>query len=58
MNRYSLAFGLGDATWPGTEMPGIFVVDGNGTVRAKYTGIVGSSDVDVILSQIKAERGG
>jgi hypothetical protein len=58
MNRYSLAFGLGDATWPGTEMPWIFVVDGNGTVRAKYKGIVGSADVDVILSQIKAERGG
>ncbi len=58
MNRYSRAFGLGDAVWPGTKMPWIFVVDGHGTIRAKYTGIVGSADVDVILSQIKAERAG
>ena len=56
MNRYSRAFGLGDATWPGTKMPWIFVVDGNGIVRAKYTGIVGSADIDVILTQIKAEQ--
>ncbi len=58
LNRYSRAFGLGDATWPGTKMPWIFVVDGKGIVRAKYTGIVGSADVDVILSQIRAEQGG
>lgn len=57
MNRYSRAFGLGDATWPGTKMPWIFVVDGQGIVRAKYTGIVGSADIDVILTQIKAEQG-
>jgi hypothetical protein len=55
MNRYSLAYGLGDATWPGTRMPWVFVVDGNGIVRAKYTGIVGSADIDVILTQIAAE---
>jgi hypothetical protein len=58
LNKYSRAFGLGDATWPGTKMPWIFVVDGKGIVRAKYTGIVGSADVDVILTQIKAEQGG
>ncbi|HYO42751.1 MAG TPA: SCO family protein [Candidatus Limnocylindrales bacterium] len=58
MNRYSLAWGLGDATWPGTRMPWVFVVDGNGTIRAKYTGIVGSADIDVILSQVRAEAGG
>jgi len=58
MNRYSLAWGLGDATWPGTRMPWVFVVDGDGTIRAKYTGIVGSADVDVILSQIEAEAAG
>ncbi len=57
LNRYSLAWGLGDATWPATKMPWIFVVDGQGIVRAKYTGIVGSADVDVILSQIQAETG-
>lgn len=58
MNRYSQAWGMGDATWPATRMPWVFVVDGNGTIRAKYTGIVGSSDVDLILTQIKAEAGG
>jgi hypothetical protein len=31
-------------------MPWIFIVDGNGLVRAKYQGVVGSDDVDVILA--------
>jgi protein SCO1 len=52
LNSYSQAFGLGPAPWPGTEMPWIFVVDGQGIVRAKYTGIIGSADVDVIVSLI------
>jgi hypothetical protein len=34
-------------------MPWIFVVDGDGIVRAKYREIVGSADVDVILSLIE-----
>jgi protein SCO1/2 len=55
MNQWSRAFGLGDATWPGTRMPWIFVVDGHGIVRAKYTGIVGTADVDVILSLISGK---
>jgi protein SCO1 len=49
------AFGLGEGPWPATEMPWVFVVDGDGIVRAKYTGIVGSADVDVILSVIEGE---
>ena len=53
LNRWASAFGLGDEVWPATEMPWIFVVDGDGIVRAKYTGIVGSADVDVILSLIE-----
>jgi hypothetical protein len=36
-------------------MPWVFVVDGQGTVRAKYTDIVGSADVDVILSLIQGD---
>lgn len=52
LNRYARAFGLGPAPWPGVRMPWIFVVDGQGIVRAKYTDIVGSADVDVILSLI------
>jgi protein SCO1 len=55
LNRSAAAFGLGDATWPSTKMPWIFVVDGNGIVRAKATGIVGSADVDLILSEITGE---
>jgi protein SCO1/2 len=52
LNRFSRAFGLGPAPWPGVRMPWVFVVDGEGIVRAKYTDIVGSADVDVILSLI------
>ncbi len=52
LNRYSRAFGFGPAPWPGTAMPWIVVVDGQGIVRAKYTGIIGSADVDVIVSLI------
>jgi protein SCO1 len=52
LNRYARAFGIGPAPWPGTAMPWIFVVDGQGNVRAKYTGIIGSADVDVIVSLI------
>lgn len=52
LNRWSRALGLGDATWPGTAMPWIFVVDGRGILRAKATGIVGSADVDVIVSLV------
>jgi hypothetical protein len=52
LNRYARAFGLGPAPWPATAMPWVFVVDGKGIVRAKYTGIIGSADVDVIVSLI------
>jgi protein SCO1 len=55
LNRWARAWGLGDSTWPSTAMPWIFVVDGSGIVRAKYTGIAGSADVDVILSLISGE---
>jgi protein SCO1/2 len=57
LNEWTRAWGLGDRTWPAVKMPWIFVVDGSGTVRAKYTGLVGTADVDVILSQIAAESG-
>ncbi len=53
LNRFSRAFGLGPEPWPGVRMPWVFVVDGEGIVRAKYTDIVGSADVDVILSLIQ-----
>jgi hypothetical protein len=46
------AWGLGSAPWDAVSMPWIFIVDGDGIVRAKYQGIVGSEDVDVIVSLI------
>lgn len=48
------AWGLGPDPWGATSMPWIFVVDGNGVVRAKYQGVIGTADVDVILSLVAA----
>jgi protein SCO1/2 len=44
------AWGTGSQPWGVGSMPWIFVVDGDGIVRAKYQGVMGSADVDVILS--------
>ncbi len=52
LNQWARAFGLGDTVWPAVKMPWAFVVDGQGIVRAKYEGIIGSTDVDVIVSLI------
>jgi protein SCO1/2 len=53
LNQWAAAWGLGDAVWPATDMPWIFVIDGNGIVRAKYRSIVGTADIDVVLSLIE-----
>ena len=50
------AWGIGGAPWGPRSMPWVFVVDGHGIVRAKYQGVMGSADVDVIISLI--EQGG
>ena len=55
LNQYARAFGLGPDPWPAVEMPWVFVVDARGTVRAKYIGIVGTADIDVILTQITGQ---
>ena len=55
VNAQTRAFGLGDATWPSTKMPWVFVVDGDGIVRAKATGVIGSADIDLALSLITGE---
>lgn len=39
----------------GRSMPWVFIVDDNGVVRAKDQGVLGSADVDVILSLLAAE---
>lgn len=50
------AWGIGGAPWGPRSMPWVFVVDGGGTVRAKYQGVMGSADVDVIVALV--EQGG
>ncbi len=49
------AWGVASPPWGATSMPWVFVVDRHGIVRAKYQGIVGSADIDVILSMLAAE---
>ena len=46
------AWGIGGAPWGPLSIPWIFVVDGNGIVRAKYQGVIGSDDIDVMVSLI------
>ena len=46
------AWGIGGDPWGPTSMPWVFVIDGNGIVRAKYQGVMGSDDVDVIVALI------
>jgi protein SCO1/2 len=50
------AWGFGEEPWGATSMPWVFVVDGDGIVRAKYQGVMGTADVDVIVALI--EQGG
>ena len=49
------AWGVGAAPWGVGSMPWIFIVDGDGIVRSKYQGVIGSADVDVILSLLALE---
>ncbi len=56
LNQWAAAWGLGPQPWAANTVPWAFVVDGQGVVRAKYTGIIGSADLDVIISLI--ERNG
>jgi protein SCO1/2 len=50
LNDPADAWGVGAAPWGVRSMPWAFVVDGAGVVRAKYQGVMGSADVDVILA--------
>ena len=49
----SAAWGVGGSPWGARTVPWVFVVDGQGIIRAKYQGIFGSADVDVIVTLIK-----
>lgn len=44
------AWGVGSEPWGVGSMPWLFIVDGDGIVRAKYQGVMGTADVDVLLS--------
>ena len=48
------AWGVGGAPWGAGSMPWAFVVDGHGTIRAKYQGVVGSDDLDIIIAMLAA----
>jgi hypothetical protein len=53
LNQWTSAWGIGQDPWGAKAMPWAFVVDAKGVVRAKYTGIIGSADIDVIISLIE-----
>ena len=46
------AWGVGGDPWGPRSMPWVFVVDGGGVVRAKYQGLMGTDDIDVVLTLI------
>lgn len=46
------AWGLAGSPWGARSVPWVFIVDGHGLVRAKYEGVIGNYDVDVILALI------
>jgi hypothetical protein len=48
------AWGTGGAPWGAGSMPWVFIVDGDGRLVAKYQGVVGSDDIDVIVSMLAA----
>lgn len=51
----AVAYGLDQAPWDARSMPWVFIVDGDGVVRARYQGVVGTDDLDVILALIAQE---
>ena len=42
--------GVADQPWGPLTMPWVFIVDQAGIVRAKYQGVMGTDDIDVIVS--------
>lgn len=49
------AWGIGGAPFGARSMPWVFVIDRSGIVRAKYEGVIGTEDVDVILAMLDSE---
>jgi hypothetical protein len=46
------AWGMGEGPWPLEAMPWAFVVDGDGVVRSKVTGVFGTDEIDLVLTRI------
>jgi hypothetical protein len=57
LNDVADAWGIGGDPWGPTSMPWVFVVDAHGIVRAKYQGVMGTDDIDVIVALL-AQAGG
>jgi protein SCO1/2 len=55
LNDAAWAWGVGSDPWGAGSMPWVFVVDRHGIVRAKYQGVLGSDDVDVMLALLATE---
>lgn len=49
------AWGMGEGPWPLEAMPWAFVVDGDGVVRSKVTGVFGTDEIDLVLTRIATE---
>jgi cytochrome oxidase Cu insertion factor (SCO1/SenC/PrrC family) len=52
------AWGLGVPPHDQYSVPWVFIVDGAGIVRAKYHGVFGTDEVDIIVSQILGQTNG
>jgi hypothetical protein len=52
----SPGWGYRRSPWGSRSMPWVFVVDGEGVVRAKYQGVMGSADLDVMISLVTQIR--
>ena len=44
------AWGVAEQPWGPLTMPWVFIVDQEGIVRAKYQGVMGTDDIDVMVS--------
>ncbi|MCZ7554682.1 MAG: hypothetical protein M5U05_19240 [Anaerolineales bacterium] len=49
------AWGIAAEPWGPVSMPWVFVIDGDGVVRAKYQGVIGSADIDVMLALLGSD---
>lgn len=47
------AWGIGGAPWGARSMPWVFIVDGDGLVRAKFQGVMGSAEIDVLVALVE-----